>query len=178
MGEFWDIYTANRVKTGRVMERGSLFKQGDYHLVVHICLFNDRGEMLIQQRQAEKAGWPGLWDVTVGGSALAGETAQQAAMRELKEELGLSLDLTGVRPHFTINFGEGFDDTFLVTVPYLVDLESLLLQEEEVQEVRWANRHEILRMIDEGSFIPYLKGKIDLCFDMVGQYGAHQSQRK
>lgn len=55
MGEFWDIYTANRVKTGRVMERGSLFKQGDYHLVVHICLFNDRGEMLIQQRQAEKA---------------------------------------------------------------------------------------------------------------------------
>lgn len=53
MGEFWDIYTANRVKTGRVMERGSLFKQGDYHLVVHICLFNDRGEMLIQQRQAE-----------------------------------------------------------------------------------------------------------------------------
>ncbi|WP_444811847.1 NUDIX domain-containing protein, partial [Streptococcus canis] len=56
---------------------------------------------------------PGLWDVTVGGSALAGETAQQAAMRELEEELGLSLELTGVRPHFTINFGEGFDDTFL-----------------------------------------------------------------
>ncbi|WP_444812265.1 NUDIX hydrolase, partial [Streptococcus canis] len=110
----WDIYTADRVETGRVMERGSSFKQGDYHLVVHICLFNDKGEMLIQQRQADKAGWPGLWDVTVGGSALAGETAQQAAMRELEEELGLSLELTGVRPHFTINFGEGFDDTFLV----------------------------------------------------------------
>ncbi|MDV5973583.1 UNVERIFIED_CONTAM: NUDIX domain-containing protein [Streptococcus canis] len=176
MVEFWDIYTADRVETGRVMERGSSFKQGDYHLVVHICLFNDKGEMLIQQRQADKAGWPGLWDVTVGGSALAGETAQQAAMRELEEELGLSLELTGVRPHFTINFGEGFDDTFLVQAS--VELENLVLQEEEVQAVRWASCDDILGMIDEGSFIPYLKSKIHLCFDMVGQYGAHQFQEK
>lgn len=60
--------------------------KGTYHLVVHVCVFNQKGEMLIQQRQPFKQGWPNLWDVTMGGSALAGETSQQAAMRELKEE--------------------------------------------------------------------------------------------
>ena len=49
---------------------------------------------------------------------------------------------------------------------------------DRVQAVRWASCDDILGMIDEGSFIPYLKSKIHLCFDMVGQYGAHQFQEK
>ncbi|MGT2934637.1 NUDIX hydrolase [Streptococcus castoreus] len=172
MAEFWDVYTVDREKTGQMMKRGDEFEVGAYHLVVHICLFNDKGEMLIQQRQKDKEGWPSFWDVTVGGSALAGETAQEAAMRELEEELGLSLDLTGMRPHFTINFNKGFDDTFLVRKP--VDLETLILQKEEVQAVRWASCAEILAMIDEGSFIPYYKSMITLLFDWCVGYGAYQ----
>ncbi|HEL1335934.1 TPA: NUDIX domain-containing protein [Streptococcus equi subsp. zooepidemicus] len=155
MVEYWDIYTMNRLKTGRLMERGAAFVEGAYHLVVHACVFNDKGEMLIQQRQKDKEGWPSYWDITVGGSALAGETSQEAVMRELKEELGLALDLAGVRPHFSITFDNGFDDTFLI-----------------LQAVRWASRDEILAMIDAGIFIPYFKSKIDMCFELVGQYGA------
>lgn len=170
MVEYWDVYTMNRLKTGRVMERGAAFVEGAYHLVVHACVFNDKGEMLIQQRQKDKEGWPGYWDITVGGSALAGETSQEAVMRELKEELGLALDLAGVRPHFSITFDNGFDDTFLVL--QAVDVTKLVLQTEEVQAVRWASRDEILAMIDAGIFIPYFKSKIDMCFELVGQYGA------
>ncbi|EGE54256.1 NUDIX hydrolase [Streptococcus parauberis] len=171
MAEIWDIYDIYRNKTGRTMERGSNFKEGDLHLVVHLCIFNTNGELLIQQRQKDKEGFPNMWDISVGGSALAGETPQQAVMRETLEELGICIDLSQIRPQFTINFDQGFDDTFLVIAD--VNLNSLTLQEEEVQDAKWASRQEIFKMMTEGSFIPYHLGKIQLCFDMLGQYGAH-----
>ena len=42
-----------------------------------------------------------MWDISVGGSAIQGDSSQTAAEREVLEELGIKLDLQGVRPHFT-----------------------------------------------------------------------------
>ena len=161
MQEIWDIYDNQRIKTGRTMIRSHQFEDGDLHLVVHLCIFNTNGELLIQQRQMDKEDFPNMWDISVGGSALAGETPQQAIMREAQEELGISFDLSETRPQFTINFEEGFDDTFLVIAD--VNLNDLSLQEEEVQAVKWASRQEIFQMMAEGSFILYHLGKIQLC---------------
>jgi len=86
--EIWDVYDKDRNLTGKQMKRGDAFEQGAYHVVIHVCLFNQYGEMLIQQRQPDKGNWKNMWDVTVGGSAIAGETRQQAAEREVKEEIG------------------------------------------------------------------------------------------
>ena len=76
--ELWDIYDIDRQKTGKLCRRvdGKALADRDYHLVVHICLFNPQGQLLIQRRQLDKAGYPGLWDVTAAGSALAGETSR------------------------------------------------------------------------------------------------------
>ena len=83
--ELWDVYDIDRQLTGKVTERvnGKALPQGEYHLVVHIGIFNGKGELLIQQRQPWKAGYPNLWDVSAAGSALAGENSAQAAEREL-----------------------------------------------------------------------------------------------
>ncbi len=167
--ELWDIYDINRNMTNKTMVRGDEMKEGDYHLVVHVCIFNSKGEMLIQQRQPFKKGWSNMWDVTVGGSAVQGDTSQMAAERELFEELGLKLDLTNIRPHLTINFIRGFDDVYLIEKD--VDINQLTLQYEEVQTVKWATREEILFLIEEGKFIPYYPSLINLFFDMRKQYG-------
>ena len=169
--ELWDIYDKNRRKTGKTMERGSSFKDGGYHLVVHICIFSSRGEMLVQQRQPFKSGWSNLWDVTVGGSAVAGDSSETAAGRELLEEIGYTKDFSNIRPNFTLNFENGFDDFYLVEAD--AEIEKLRLQYEEVQRVKWASQEEIFRMIDSGEFIPYYKSLIQMCFDMRGRYGAH-----
>jgi len=100
--ELWDIYDADRNKTGRTMERGPV-PEGDYHLVVHVCIFNSKGEMLIQQRQSYKEGWPNLWDISVGGSAVKGDSSQSAAEREVKEELGLNIAVATNCPATTAN---------------------------------------------------------------------------
>jgi isopentenyldiphosphate isomerase len=169
--ELWDVYNKNRIKTGKTMERGSSFTDGAYHMVVHVCIFNTRGEMLIQQRQPFKEGWPNMWDVTVGGSATIGDSSQSAAERELFEEIGYQLDLSNIRPHLTINFEVGFDDYYLVEVD--IDIETLQLQYDEVQRVRWASKDEILLMLDKGEFIPYYKNLLELLFEMRKKYSAH-----
>lgn len=161
-----DVYDANRRLTGRTMVRGEAASPLDFHLVVHVCLFNRDGDMLIQKRTDSKQGWPGLWDVSVGGSVLAGETSPQAAVRETKEELGWTLTLTETRPHFSLSFERGFDDFYVVTAAPARS--ELMLQADEVADVRWASETDILRMIDEGTFIPYKKAHIALCFAMQG----------
>ena len=159
--ELWDVYDINRIKTG-IMARGDKFEEDAHTCVMHICIFNSKGEMLIQQRQKDKKGWPNLWDFSVGGHTESGETPQMSASRELFEELGLKRDFTGVRPHFTMNFVHGFDDYFFLIED--IDINELTLQEEEVQAVKWASRNEIMKMLDDKEFIPYYKSLIDLIF--------------
>ena len=169
--ELFDLYTKDRVKNGRTMVRGEPVPENCYRIVVHICIFDSEGRMLIQQRQPFKHGWSNMWDITVGGSAIAGDDSQSAAERETREELGLEIDLSEVRPSLTLHWEHGFDDYYLLTQE--VDLSTLHLQYEEVQAVRWADRDEIMQMIDDGRFIPYEKGLIDLLFFLRNHRGAH-----
>ena len=167
--ELWDIYDENKIKTGRTMYRGEPFKEGDHHLVVHICVFNSNGKMLIQQRQLFKKGWSNMWDITVGGSSVSGETSKQAAIRETSEEVGILLEPTELRQVISINFDVGFDDYYVVNKD--VDPDTLALQYEEVQRVKWADINEIFALIDKGDFLPYHKSFIELLFHFRNNIG-------
>ncbi len=168
--ELWDIYDTNRIPSGELMVRGDEVKEGRYHLVVHVCIFSSLRKMLIQKRQSFKEGWPGRWDITVGGSALSGESSQDAAERELFEELGINHSFQDIRPYLTINFKRGFDDYYLLEQD--VDISSLKLQEEEVEDARWATMEEIFELIRKDEFIPYYESLIHFLFDQRKHYGS------
>lgn len=169
--ELWDIYDKDRALKPGVIVRGTDMKPNDYHLVVSVCVFNREHKMLIQKRQPFKTGWPGMWDITAAGSAVAGENSAMAAGRELFEEVGIGYDFSDLRPHFSINFKQGFDDFYLIEKE--VDETALTLQKEEVERVMWADEETILSMIDGGTFIPYYKDLIRLIFRMGPELGAH-----
>lgn len=162
--ELWDLYTKDREKTGLTMVRGEAQPEGYYRLAVHACIFNDKDEMLIQHRQPFKKGWSDMWDVSMGGGAVYGDTSRTAVRRELMEELGIEICFDEIQPALTINFEYGFDDFYLIQKN--VELDSLKLQQEEVSEVRWAGLGEILQMIEDGIFIPYHKSFLELLFYM------------
>jgi 8-oxo-dGTP pyrophosphatase MutT (NUDIX family) len=61
--------------------------------VVHLFLFNDQGELLIQQLAASRDRHPGAWGSSVAGYLFAGETYMQAAQRRLSQELGVQTAL-------------------------------------------------------------------------------------
>lgn len=166
--ELVDLYDENRLPLGRTAERHAKKDPGELRMVVHVCIFNSRGELLIQRRTPEKTAWPQLWDVSVGGGVDAGETSRQGAEREVQEELGYALDLKGVRPAVTVNFEGGFDDFFVVSRD--VNLQELSLQKEEVSEVCWATLETVLKMVERGEFIPYPPSFLRFLFEARGRF--------
>jgi len=60
------------------------------HPVVHLHVFNSRGELYLQKRPAWKDIQPGKWDTAVGGHVDYGETPEEALQREVREELGIT----------------------------------------------------------------------------------------
>lgn len=161
--ELWNVYDQYRHITERIHERGVEMKDGDYHIVVHVWILNDKGQFLIQKRQPWKKGWSDMWDCSAAGSAILGDCSEQAAVREAKEELGIDLDIASGERLFTVKFSCGFDDIWLVRQN--IAIEDLILQEEEVADAKWASADEIKDMIAAGEFIPY--AYIDLLFQMA-----------
>ncbi len=167
--ELIDIYDINKKPTGKTAVRGTLLKKDEYRLVIHICVFNSLGQMLIQKRAMSKKGFPGKWDISVGGTVQASETSSIAASRELKEEIGIDFNFENQRPIVTSSFTNGFDDFYIIECDKKIN--SFEIQKEEVQKVMWADKKAVLSMIDSGKFIPYHKGFIEMLFDMRNDYG-------
>ncbi len=164
--EIWDLYNEKRERVGKTMIRGDEVPAGLYRIIVCLCIITDDGRMLIQRRALDKDGWPGLWDISCGGSAIAGEDSATAMSRELSEELGIRESFSGKRPKVTYSIGRGFVDVYILRGEYALD--TLSLQESEVCDARYATRDEIMDMIDDGRFIPYHKSIIDSVFFLAG----------
>ncbi len=168
--ELLDLYDETRMKTGKTIARGEKVPDGYFRMVIHVCIIHE-GRMLIQQRSPEKHSWAGLWDFSAGGGVISGELSKEAAVREVKEELGITFPPESLRPALSVNFGYGFDDIYIVNKN--VSLSSLKLRTEEVASVRWAGKREILRMIDDGVFIPYQKDFVGFLFFLEKHTGVH-----
>ena len=152
MAEFWDIYDAERRLTGKLHRRGDTLPEGEYHLVVHIWVRNSAGDFLITKRADDKEPFPGKWECT-GGSALAGENSEAAALRETREETGIDHSGSSRRCILPYRKSDWFGDVWLFQADF--PLERVKLQKGETTAVRWASKSMILSMIEENSFCRY-----------------------
>ena len=150
-GEPWDVYDADRRLTGRIMRRGDPIAPGDYHLVVYIWTKNDAGQFLLTKRASDK-GYGNLWECT-GGSAVAGEDSRTAAVREVREETGLSLDPAAGERIYTYRREDAFCDVWLFRQPF--DLAAVTLQAGETVDARAASKDEVLALYREKKLVPY-----------------------
>ena len=171
MEEKFDVLNDLGEFIGEIATREECHQRGLWHRAVYAFIMDKKGNILLQKRSANKKMWPNMWDVSVGGSVVSGESSREAAEREVAEELGLEISLENVRPAITISFKEGFDDNYVVVRD--VKDEEITLQPEEVQAYKWADEAEILQMIEDGLFIPYHKGKIELLFFLRNHMGSH-----
>ena len=167
MTELWDILDENGNKTGRLHERGKPIQKGDYNLGVHVWIINKKGEFLISRRSIEKGH---KWHTT-GGMAVAGDDSLTTALKEAKEEIGITLDPE--KSHFIKRFswpvdeGGHFLDAWLFRQE--IDINDVVLQEEEVCDVMWASVKQIRQMIEQNLFVdaldwyPYLEELFSFC---------------
>ena len=161
MSEIWDIYNEKREKTGKRHERGKPLADGEFHLVVHVWIKNREGKYLMSRRSASRPTFPLEWEC-VGGSVTAGEDSLQGALRETKEEIGVTLDPKKGTVLFTkirrTLGGKRFQDILDV---WLFDYEGnadLTLAEtpDEVDMTAWMTKDEIKALYDEGAFVKNL----------------------
>ena len=178
MKEIWDLYDKDRRVVGKIA-RDKRFSADEYHLVVHVCIFNDDDEMLIQLRSPHKLNWRNKWDFSAGGAAIEGEDSKTAAERETMEELGINLDLSNERPVLTVHFDEGdekgFDDYYVANGNFVLD--SIVTAKREISNVKWASKSEIIAMIKRGEFVDVQPCFIDLIFAMYKRRSIHIHSR-
>ena len=93
MREVWDVYTKDRKKTGKTCIRGEQgqLSEDEFHLWITVWIKNpETGRYLISQRSADKETDPLKWE-TVAGHSVSGENSLDAALREVSEEVGITL---------------------------------------------------------------------------------------
>ncbi len=88
--EIWDAYKKDGSLAGCDLYRGKSIPEGLFHIVSEVLVRHIDGTYLLMQRDWNKKGYPGLFDASARGSILKGETPYQGAVRELKEETGIS----------------------------------------------------------------------------------------
>lgn len=157
--ELWDIYDADKKRTGRTMRRGDFhLADGEYHLTVLGVVARRDGRVLITKRVETKAWAPGWWEVS-GGGAMAGEESLDAVRREVREETGLDVtDWDGgyLFTYHRENPGEG-DNYFVDVYRFVGDFseEELRLQQAETDGYRLATAQEIEELARQGIFLHY-----------------------
>lgn len=143
MEEYIDIVTVNGKPTGKSAPKSEIHKKGHYHNTAHIWFYTTRGEILLQQRAASKVICPLLWDVSVAGHIDAGETLKFGAVREIKEEIGLTITETALTKIGVFKCFQTYDNgiidnefhyTFIAELK--VDLNKLTPQKEEVEALK------------------------------------------
>ena len=170
--EIWDLYNERRELTGRDHIRGDAIPDGYYHLVVHVWVRNSKGEYLISQRSADRPTYPLKWEC-VGGSVLKGEDSLSGALRETKEEVGLSLSrndgkLVRSMVGRIINGVVYSDivDVWLFEYDGAVDLRAATTN--EVAQTIWLKKPAIKELFDHGELVDTLGYFFDLETEQSG----------
>src|SRR4030042_2122336 len=89
MDEYLDIVDEHDNVIGKDL-RENVHKAHQIHRGVHVFVINKNGELLVQKRSESRKDRPGYYDASVGAQVQSGESYEEAAFRETKEELGFS----------------------------------------------------------------------------------------
>lgn len=146
MTEYFDLYTADRRRIGRKIQRGAPIPHGEYHIVVQIMSVNSRGEILLTQRVPEKTSG-GRWECS-GGCAVSGETSREAAVRELFEETGIRAYTSEISLEWSLVTDSMLRDFYIVHKD--VGLDRLVLQSAEVCAAKWVSFDRLAEMAANG----------------------------
>ncbi len=148
--EIWDAYKKDGSLAGCDLYRGKSIPEGLFHIVSEVIVRHIDGTYLLMQRDWNKKSYPGLFDAGARGSILKGETPYQGAVRELKEETGIStVDLTLI--YSQSNMKNTFYYGFLCLTDCVKD--SIVLQMGETIAYHWMNKEDFLNFIQSSEFV-------------------------
>ena len=119
---------------------------GKYFMVILIFIQNEKGEFLLQKTSKSRNSCV----ATTGGHVTYGYTSIETVIKECKEELGIDVLKSKISHVSTLQDNNCFLETYYTKMELEVD--SLILQKEEVESVRWYTQEEIFDLIKNNKF--------------------------
>lgn len=147
--ELIEIVDENGNFTGEVMDKDEAHDKNLLHNEIAVFIINDRKQTLLQKRSASKRFDPNKWALCAG-HVDAYESLEDAAIREIKEEIGLIVSKDELN-----SFGERKisikEENSQVNYYYYIKCnlneEDFIIQKEELSEVKWFDIDEVINMI-------------------------------
>ena len=147
MDELLDIVNDEDIVTTQEM-RSTVHQLGLQHRGVHIFLFTQNGKMLVQKRSADRAASPSMVDCSVSEHVKAGESYLDAALRGMKEELGVSGVEIKQLVRFRMNYGVN-DNEISMLYKGLVNSNEVNFDRVEIEEINYYTLNELQKMIKQ-----------------------------
>lgn len=144
MSEIVEVYDANGLKKGYSKPR-ALLSDNEYILSVHIYIYNDDHDFIIQKRALNKKELPGVWCMT-GGAVDVNEESINAAIREVDEELSIKLDPNNIRFLGRCLNNNYIVDLFSAKTDYTI--KDIILKEDEVIDVKLLNLNDTITYVN------------------------------
>jgi len=163
--ELLDIYDKFGNKTGKTIKRGEPMAQGEYFLIVDVWIKNAKHEFLISKRTPTTQPEPNKWQPTTG-CAVAGEDSLSAALRETKEELGITLNNDGKQVIRFLAWDKAIIDVWFFQQE--VNTNDIILQPQETDDAMFATSTAIKALAENEQFlsygrVPYIDELLKIC---------------
>ena len=160
--EMADVYDIHGNRTGKIVEKDSKVGPDEYLMGVGIWIKNQEGKIFATRRSLTKRFMPGKWENT-GGHVMAGEEPEDAIVRELQEETGITISKDQITYLGEVVLWPSLGKNYGVTME--IDLNTVDFTDGECIDARWLTKEEFIRMRDREEFAPsvfmYMKGYLD-----------------
>lgn len=148
--ELLDLYSETNEPLGVNKLRSEIHRDGDWHRTVHIYVMNDKGEHLVHLRSPQKDGSPNCWDLRFGGHLASGQTYEEAAVRELEEEIGLQAKISDFIPGTIYSHDDVWNREHSQVYYYIYngDVSNLSFNDNEVVKAEWMSYDDIMASME------------------------------
>ena len=167
--EYLDIVDEQDIVIGKE-SRKKVHEIGLWHRGAHVFLFTADGEMLVQKRSADRASSPSLLDCSVSEHVQAGESYLDAAIRGLKEEMGVEGIEIKRLTKFCMNYGIN-DNEISELYEGIIDPAQIQFDPEEIESISYISTNELKKMLkeDESKFCYWFIQLLNLYWDGKGK---------
>jgi isopentenyl-diphosphate delta-isomerase type 1 len=171
--EYIDIVNEDNELTGVSEQKSIAHKNGLWHRAAHVWIYNSQREVLLQRRASNKDFYPDMWDFSVGGHVTAGESVERSAVREVKEEIGISIDMSELeclqirKIMHVFNNLRNHEFQYVYVLKKDILIEDMVKQDTEVADLGWFSIEEVLTMKRNNEVLPHPKHYWEYMMDII-----------
>ena len=145
--EYRELYGKNKKKTGKKMLKDAIQPKGLKYITCAVIIYNPKTQKFLMQKRTKDKG--GKW-ATTSGHPIFGQTSVEGMQTEIKEEIGLDVNVNELEFVDTIERKEKYVDLYYLEGYYSLDRNKK--KKDEVSDVKWMTRKEVENLHSTNKF--------------------------